>query len=113
MEKDFDIDINEISDENLHQVIISGELTIDNTPKIKNFLLNKVFHLESVLISITKCTNIDLSVVQLIVGFLQSRYNSKNYTITDFNLDDIQTDLLASTGVSKLISELQKKNQNE
>ena len=106
---DFNISIEKVSDTGTIKVNLTGELTIENSSVIHNFLLNKVLHLESVELHISDVSNIDLSFLQLIIGFITTRRQDNIVTNIEFNLEESQIELQNKAGITDLISLLQKK----
>jgi len=107
---DFSISINSSSTKGSYLVNLSGNLSIDNSVAIHDFLLYKVLTQDVITVIIENSDDIDLSTVQLIVGFVGERNKLKKSTYIEFNIDEDIIELLNKSGSTALISLLQKKN---
>lgn len=105
---DFEISLEQPEDSGDMEVLLTGELTIENSQPIYNFLLNDVYENDSLKLKIYSPANIDLCTIQLLIGFMESRNKLKKKTIVDFNIDDGLMELLTKTGITEKISLLQK-----
>lgn len=106
----FNISIKESSDQNSHIINVSGELTIENSISIHKFLLKKIKSPDIVTVKVEESDSVDLSFVQLIVGFIKARNKSNKKTHVEFNVNEVVIELLAKSGSTKLISSLQLNN---
>jgi len=91
-------------------VTIKGNLTIENSEAIHEYLLKKAFNLENVIIKIEQSDYIDLSFVQLIVGFNNSRKKLNKETSIELNIDESMLELLEKSGSSALFSLMKNNN---
>ncbi len=104
---EFEISIEEPTATNAFEISLTGELTVNNSLPIYNFLLNKALIQNSVSIKIYDPVNVDLCFIQLLIGFIKSRNNENKTTDIEFNVDDSLLELLSKTGIDKTISTLQ------
>ncbi|NQU35069.1 MAG: hypothetical protein HQ521_17725 [Bacteroidetes bacterium] len=107
-DSDFKITLEEQTNNNSLQLYISGELTIENSISIHNYLLNNALEHDSVGINICDSTSIDLSMIQLIIGFIATRNNTGKVTTVEFNIYESDNDIINKTGAIELLSLLQK-----
>ncbi len=107
-DSDFKITHEEQANNNSLQIYISGELTIENSLSIHNYLLNNALEYNSVDVGISASTSIDLSIIQLIIGFIATRNKTGKVTTVEYNIDESDNDIINKTGAIELISLLQK-----
>lgn len=105
---DYEITVEESANKNSHEITFTGELTIENSRPIYNYLMNKVLPLESVRIKINDPTNIDICFIQYIIGIMEARNKTEKSTYVELNIDESLADLLNRTGITEKISSLQK-----
>ena len=105
---DFEVSLEEAGDNGEHELLFTGELTFENSNPIYNYLLNKAYHLNSIKIILYSPINVDLSFLQLLIGFMDSRNKLGMNTYLDLNIDESTLDLLSKTGIIEKISSLQK-----
>ncbi len=105
---DYSIVISDSDNNGRFVVNMSGNLTIDNSNSIHNYLIRRALTPDNITINIKQSDNIDLSIIQLIIGFINTRNNSTKETIVNFNIDESMLELLNKSGATSLISSLQK-----
>jgi|GEM_PF-1297702 len=93
---------------NRQEIILKGELTVENTKSVYNYLLNNAYHTDSLKLFVNSPANIDLCFFQLIIGFMESRNKLNKETTVDIDIDESQLELLTKTGIIEKISSLQK-----
>lgn len=104
---DFEISLEQAEGNGLLEVLLTGELTIENSQSIHNYLLDNAFHKEKIKIKIYSPANIDLCFIQLLMSFMESRNKIEKITYLDLNIDDSLMELLSKTGITEKISSLQ------
>jgi len=107
---DYSISIVGSSTKGNYTVNLSGNLSIDNSLAIHDFLLYKAISKDVITVIVEDSDDIDLSTIQLIAGFIKERNKLKKSTYIDINLDESIIELLDKSGSTALISLLQKKN---
>ncbi len=110
MAEDFNISIGESEKAGVTSITLSGNLTIDNALSIHETLSDKIVADETINISIENANDIDLSIVQMLVGFTDTRNKLDKTTHTTFNISEDILELMEKSGVIKLISLLEKTN---
>ena len=105
---DFEISLEETEGTDEHELLLTGELTVENSKPIYNFLLNNAFNLNKIKIKIYSPANIDLCFIQLLIGFIESRNKLEKNTYLDLNIDEGLLELLSKTGIIEKISSMQK-----
>jgi len=108
-DNDFEISINKSTTTEEYIISLGGDLTVENSSSIYNFLLNKAISKEVVTIKVKNSESIDLSVVQLIIGFINTRNKLNKRTQIEIDLNESIAELLDKSGSTELISSLQKK----
>lgn len=106
---DFEITINESTNKKDHIISLSGNLTVDNATPIYNFLLNRAISKDTITLKVEKSETIDLSIVQLIIAFIDTRNKLNKKTQIEIDFDESIIELLDKSGSTELISSLQKK----
>ena len=96
-------------DNNSSVINLTGELTIENSIPIHDFLNSKTSENNDLTIVIEKSNSIDLSIIQLIIGFINAREKTKTKTVVEFKLNNDIMELLNKSGSTSLISSMQKK----
>ena len=104
---DFKITIENQKDSEITMVTISGDLSIDNTLSIRNQLLNNALDQEIISVIISDSSNIDLSMIQLMIGYIDSRNKANKNTTIEFNIDESDFTLLKKTGAIELMTSSQ------
>ncbi len=110
MAEDFNISIGESEKAGVTSITLSGNLTIDNALSIHETLSDKIVADETINISIENANDIDLSIVQMLVGYTDTRNKLDKITHTTFNISEDILELMEKSGVIKLISLLEKTN---
>ena len=106
---DYSISITESDIKNNFDVNLSGNLTIENSDSIHNYLLKRALSQEVITINISESDEIDLSVFQLIIGFIVARNNLEKKTDIKLNLNESMTELVNKSGLTALISSIKTK----
>jgi len=102
--------IEEISQtEGSFQLEFSGNLNINNASKIHSYLESKCIEPNELVLSFDNIESIDLSIIQLITALLLKRKSTEKQTVTKFNTDSPNSELLLKSGMMDLIERLQKK----
>ena len=103
---DYAISITE-SDINNHFVVnLSGNLTIENSDSIHNYLIKRALSQDSITLNISESDEIDLSIFQLIVGLIVARNKLEKKTDIKFNISESMTELADKSGLTALISSI-------
>ncbi len=85
----------------ISELEIGGLLVLENSKELKNEIIDLINHLSNrVKISISSISELDLSCIQLIIGFI--KYMDVNHVVYQFewNLDEDQKTLLENVGLS-------------
>ncbi len=106
---DYAISITESDINNHFAVNLSGNLTIDNSASIHNYLLKKALSQDSITLNVSESDEIDLSIFQIIIGFITVRNKLEKKTDIEFNLNESMDELINKSGLTTLISSI--KNQ--
>ena len=107
---DHNLSINKSSAKGSYTVKLSGNLSVDNSVAIHEFLHYKALTQDIITLVIEDSDDIDLSTIQLIIGYLKARNKSKKETYIKFDLDEGLFELLNKSGSMDLISSMQNKN---
>ncbi len=106
---DYSISITESDIKNHFDVNLSGNLTIENSDSIHNYLLKRALSQEAITLKISESDEIDLSIFQLIVGFIVARNKLEKKTDIEFNISESMTELADKSGLTALISSIKTK----
>lgn len=100
-----DVFINQIKkDDGSNVITLSGNLTISNSKKIQQSLIEAFKPLKNISIEINEVENIDLSFIQLIYTLsVESKNFGKNINITSKLNEDLRL-LIENAGFSELIN---------
>lgn len=85
------------------ELSLRGELTIDNAVQLKQFLAEKLASFETMSVSISKVSSIDLAAIQLLYGFQQEAIRQKKTVSFEFNLSEDDRILLQRSGFEQFI----------
>ncbi|MFK5857075.1 MAG: hypothetical protein QM503_13165 [Bacteroidota bacterium] len=110
--EDYTISVTNSDDESTI-ICLSGNLTIENSESIHDYLIRKALSPNKVTIKIENSDSVDLSILQLIIGLITERKNSKKQTNTEFIIEDSMFELLAKAGLGSVISMKNKTTSNE
>ncbi len=99
---------NKDNSEEHSEVIISGDLSINNCNSIYNKILNDLLPAESVQLKVIEPVNMDLSFLQILISFVITRKQRNYKTNVILELDNTNTELLTKTGMAETIEILQK-----
>jgi anti-anti-sigma regulatory factor len=91
-------------------VSLTGYLTIENSNSIHDYLQRKALTKDIVTINLSNLDDIDLSILQLMVGFIRTRNELNKKTNIELNISDNLKDLVDKSGFTDLISSIQKMN---
>jgi anti-anti-sigma regulatory factor len=86
---------------------LSGDLTIEHSSSIHEQLLQQDYSTNKLSIVIQNVKNIDLSFIQLLIGYIQHRNQSHKQTYVEFDIDNPTLELLEKTGCIETINSLQ------
>ena len=106
---DYYISITESDIKNHFDVNLSGNLTTDNSDSIHNYLLKRGLSQEAITLNISESDEIDLSIFQLIIGFIVARNNLEKKTDIKFNMNESMTELVDKSGLTAIISSIKTK----
>lgn len=93
-------------------IVITGELTVNNSKYIHRTLLKEAFPIDKLNIKIMEPEALDLSFLQILIAFIKSRYIKGHQTLIEFELGSSYKELIEKTGILQTI-ELIQKSDNE
>jgi len=106
---DYAISITESDTSNQFIVNLSGNLTIENSDSIHNYLLKRALSKDTIVLTISESDEIDLNIFQLIIGLIVARNKLKMKTDVRFNISESMTELVDKSGLTALISSIKTK----
>jgi|AntAceMinimDraft_17_1070374.scaffolds.fasta_scaffold163269_1 hypothetical protein len=106
----FNLSINKSSTKGSYTVNLTGNLSVDNSVAIHKFLHYEALTQDVITVLVNDSDDIDLSTIQIIIGYLKARNKSKKETYIKLDLDKNLIELLNKSGSLALISSLQNKN---
>jgi len=103
---DYSISITESDINNHFDVNLSGNLTIENSDSIHNYLIKRALSQDSITLNISESDEIDLSIFQLIIGLIVARNKIEKKTDVEFNINESMDELINKSGLTTLISSI-------
>ncbi len=110
MSSNFSISITESDSNGSYIVYLTGHLIIENSNIIHDYLQRKAITKDLVTLNVSSLDDIDLSVLQLLIGFMITRNKLNKKTDIKLKISDNIKELINKSGFTSLISSLQKKN---
>jgi len=86
------------------ELLIQGELTIENSSKIRDFLLDNLNQFNHFILTVNNVESIDLGAVQLLQRFIWDAQEAKKTVEFNFQLADENRILLERSGLNALLS---------